>query len=302
MKKIYNSLVSFTLPVLSIVSLLTIFFTSCRTTNSSERFEEGLSQKTLVEIDGILLDWHKAAMEAEGDKETTLRTKLEEIANKYKNPFLKLIKEKKLSKYQPIMYGVLGFSGDCEISSVLIEGLRSDNQAIRANSALSLSQLSLCSNIPIKNLIDCITYEPDNTVRCNCAFALFRLINPSQVSADIEEFLLRYIDDSYPPVKNEIIRAVGKLKLKKATGYLLNTGLNESLYTLRLNSAIALANIEDTSIIPDLIEKLCDKSFIGKREVVYVLEKLTNKDFGLNYEEWINWYKNQVKSKIKKSK
>jgi HEAT repeat protein len=104
------------------------------------------------------------------------------------------------------------------------------------------------------------------------------------------EPLISLLRGQEPFVQAYAIEALGELKTDKAVDAIVEV-LNSGDPAVRAHAAWALGNIKDVKTITHLIKALHYEECCN--EAAEALRKITNHDFGINYQNWIEWWEHQ---------
>ncbi len=288
---------------IKVILVIPLFiFSGCKVTTSNQH--KGRDSKNTAyssnkvlpqykKADELLSKWTNAHINGDDIGLSNYTTELYNIATKEKGS-IKSYLERYLSAqegedlpYVFISLALAGFTNDCSFLDILQKYVRLQNKELVSNALLGISRLNMCS-YSIDMVWDLLMGETDETVILN---ALQVVLNYNfKDFYKLESIVDKFIRHRNPLIQNQSIRVVAKYKLSKYTKMLVDEFLSAPLTYVRMNTAVALCRIGDKSIIRDLIDKINEPSFIGKKEAVYVLENLTGKKFGLDSQSWLFWY------------
>lgn len=140
-------------------------------------------------------------------------------------------------------------------------------------------------SLPVGELVVYLKHE-EVIVRVSAARILARKGDKSAV-----EPLVEALKDEDSEVRSAAIEALGKICDKKATKPLIEMLKHDKDEFIRLSAAKALGDIGDKRAIGPLIEKLKDKKGHVHFYAIEALKKITDQEFGEDYDKWKQWHK-----------
>lgn len=247
------------------------------------------------EIDQLITRWVEANTNGDTISLSNFAIELSNKASAEKDNIIKNLEEYEknpspdMKGYVLISAVLAGFTNDCTLNNILHRYLltQSSDKELLSNVLLGISILSRCP-VDENTILNILSEEAKDTVILN-AFQVL-LTHTITNTEGLDKVVNTYLKHRNPLIQNQVIRTIAKYKLAKYTKILVDEFLYNPLTYIRTNTAIALSIIGDRSIVGDLIDKINQPSFVGKKEAVYVLENLTGQKFGLDSQAWLFWY------------
>jgi HEAT repeat protein len=184
----------------------------------------------------------------------------------------------------------LAFARQPEAAQVLAKALKDPHPIVRSSAAFGIGRQHP-PDPPFDELFAMVE-DGRPRVREAALFALKTLLEPGNDHGKLPR-IIRLLDDSNVPVRNEAVQVLGRLRMKPAVPVLLKKGCNDTSFLVRLNAAMALGfygkDVAEEAT-PYLIELLKD----GETSVVgaawWALKEVTGRDFDRMYGVWRDWY------------
>lgn len=247
---------------------------------------------TLVSLDALLKQWEKSFASGTELEQKQTSDKIKDIASRNMPLLEKAMNDDEGIKMVATL--ALGFSQQKEAIPILVTATRDKELLIRANAAFSLGLLGL-KETPAEPLIKMLE-DKEPSIRTTAAFALSRVLRSDNGPqghlvggpAALEP-LHRALNDQYPEVRREVIRALTTLARKESLPYLVKA-LKDNDELVRINSARALAAIKDKDAVEPLIMALTDALPLVRDALLYALKEITGLDNGNNVNAWQEWW------------
>ena len=245
---------------------------------------------TIISLDALLKQWEKGFASGQEAEQKQVSDKIGDIAGR-NMPLL----ERAMNDDQGIKMVAtlaLGFSRQKEAIPMLLAAARDRDLLIRANAVFSLGMLGF-KETPVEPLIAMLD-DKEPSIRTTVAFALSRILRSDSDSAAVLEPLHRALNDQSPEVRREVIRALTSLARNESLPHLVRS-LNDNDELTRINSARALAVINNPLAIEPLIMALTDAAPRVRAALIYALQEITGLDNGNDVKAWQEWWGKQKK-------
>jgi len=182
----------------------------------------------------------------------------------------------------------LGEIKDSKAAEPLMGMLQDIEAKVRAQALYSLINFS-----DKRISLEAVKFLKDNNQEVRLAAAT--VLN-EKISKDTSEALRTALEkDSYYQVRATCAQALGKIKDINALDVLIWSVKEDKDATVRAACATSLGQLNDKKAIPALIEALSDEYKDVQLNTSRSLAGLTGKNFGKDYQAWIEWYKSQNK-------
>lgn len=169
--------------------------------------------------------------------------------------------------------------GNHEALRRMLANLQSNDPFVRVKAAQELGDLKDSQTVAA---LICALKDENLYVRAYSAEALGKLHNSKALQP-----LIKTLNDEKFFVRVHAVKAMGELRDPKAVNCLLALLQGES-DEIKPYAAWALGEIKDKGSIKPLIEALKDETCC--EPVAGALQKITQQDYGTNYEQWNTWW------------
>jgi hypothetical protein len=187
--------------------------------------------------------------------------------------------------------GELGYIKDYYSIDALISCLSKDEYGpVREICAWSLGNIKNAKAVPL--LLEVLKNDPYSRTRIAAAAALGGIGDNQSVDQLISAL---QGNNSCINMRANAAIALGKIGDNRALSPLITILQNDNDSFVRRCTADALGMIGDMHVIIPLIEALKDTDEYVRKDVIKILNRLTNQDFGINYDKWKDWYENKYK-------
>lgn len=172
-----------------------------------------------------------------------------------------------------------------DLTKRMLINLKSNDPFKRADAVQFLGEIN--DDYAFEALINAL-HDHNVFVRAYAAEALSKFSDVRAV-----EPLIALLDEEEPFVQAYVIEALAELKTDKAVDAIV-TVLNSGHPAVRGHAAWALGHIKNAKTITHLIKALHYQECCT--EAAEALRKITNHDFGIDYQTWMEWWEDQGKA------
>ena len=252
------------------------------------------------ELGNLLTAWKEAALNKNSSKHVRIRRNLDDILMRrvYVNfeTILDQLQNGSLPNRQ-IAAGALGFSKIPENDKfpqvypravkALVDVLNCGNDKIVKNALLSLYNIA-DPETPLDTILDIMTRHHAPDVRANAALALQAVVTPEDCDKVLPYLFPGFKDDD-ALIREHCVLAAYKIKDPSVVPALLE--LLDDYPLIQAAVARTLGEMNDITLCGYLIPKLRSRTPAVRECTLNSLIKLSNKDYGLVWEDWWNWWK-----------
>lgn len=172
---------------------------------------------------------------------------------------------------------------------LLRKSIRADHREVRIQTAVILGLLKDKSHETFLSLKDCLLLDSDPDVRAIAAKAFVVLKTKEAV-----EVLIRSMnEDPYEAARANAAWALGSIGAPDAVEHLRKATKDDDTF-VRLRSVSALLKIKSRAAIPELIDRLDDKSPMVRERAHEALRTITGTDKGKDREPWARAFGRQA--------
>ncbi|HPV03827.1 MAG TPA: HEAT repeat domain-containing protein [Myxococcota bacterium] len=172
---------------------------------------------------------------------------------------------------------------------LLRKSIKADHREVRIQTAVILGLLKDKSHETFLSLKDCLLLDSDPDVRAIAAKAFVVLKNKEAV-----QVLIRSMnEDPYEAARANAAWALGSIGDHDAVEHLRKATRDDDTF-VRLRSVSALLKIKSKTAIPELIDRLEDKSPMVRERAHEALRTITGTDKGKDREPWARAFSRPV--------
>jgi HEAT repeat protein len=277
-----------------------------RTDNSANEKQNKSSQASsftkeeldiIINLDTLEKQWEQGFNSGLVKKQAQTAEKIRDAATE-NMPILRKAMQNDGVEEKMIATLALGFTADDkDVIAMLVAATQDKNMPIRMNAACSLGLLSDKSTPP-ESLIKLLEDE-EPSVRNAAAYALSRILDKNN-SRDAIIPLHNALNDQSPEVRRWIVCALTVISSKESLPYFIKC-LKDSDEFVRINAALALGVLKDSSALGDLIAALDDKEPRVRDAAIYSLQGITGVTTNYDVKMWQEWW-NKNKADISPDK